>query len=311
MKICTDCKQSKSIINFSKCAKHGDGLSYKCKQCAYIYAKSYNIKNKEKIFNQRRENISSKKLAKYIPRREQTKINAKNHRQHCLDNKDTLTKQCNKCLIEKTLSLFDIGSKEKDGFQYTCKECCRSFAKEYRAENADEERERHAKYHVANKEAINARIALWAKNNPDKVRAKSRRFYENNTESEKARMKAWSKKNKEWVKNYNKQYRIDNAEYFKKYDNDYWRQNKSKVYAKNANRRAKRNMAFVSWANQDAIKDIYIQSQLKTQETGIIHHVDHIIPLINEKVCGLHNEFNLQILTAHENLSKSNKFEIV
>lgn len=55
------------------------------------------------------------------------------------------------------------------------------------------------------------------------------------------------------------------------------------------------------WANLEKIKEIYIN-----RPNGC--HVDHIIPLQGNNVCGLHVETNLQYLSAFENISKGNKF---
>lgn len=70
-----------------------------------------------------------------------------------------------------------------------------------------------------------------------------------------------------------------------------------------ANYKAAKLQRTPKWADQEKIKEIY-----KNCPEG--HHVDHIIPLRGNLVCGLHVENNLQYLAAEENLSKSNKFEI-
>lgn len=81
------------------------------------------------------------------------------------------------------------------------------------------------------------------------------------------------------------------------------------VAAKQAKRRAQELRATPAWADLDAIKRIYAKAARLSRETGIPHHVDHIIPLQGRLVCGLHIEGNLQILPAADNISKSNKFE--
>jgi len=68
-----------------------------------------------------------------------------------------------------------------------------------------------------------------------------------------------------------------------------------------AKRRAAKLRACPSWADVAAIRDIYLNCP-----EG--YHVDHVIPLQGDNVCGLHVETNLQYLTAEENLKKGNKF---
>lgn len=42
---------------------------------------------------------------------------------------------------------------------------------------------------------------------------------------------------------------------------------------------------------------------------GYDYQLDHIIPIIHEKVCGLNVHWNMQILTKEENVFKSNRFD--
>ena len=64
----------------------------------------------------------------------------------------------------------------------------------------------------------------------------------------------------------------------------------------------------VSWANKKKIKRVYELCKMISEDTGAMHHVDHIIPLIGKNISGLHVHTNLQILPASENFKKNNKF---
>lgn len=74
------------------------------------------------------------------------------------------------------------------------------------------------------------------------------------------------------------------------------------------NRRCAQSKRTPSWANQDLIECKYLEAKFMEWFTGEKYHVDHIVPLSGKNVCGLHVEYNLQVIPAKENLVKNNKF---
>ena len=68
-----------------------------------------------------------------------------------------------------------------------------------------------------------------------------------------------------------------------------------------AERRSSKLLATPTWGQQ-GIKEFYINCPIG-------YEVDHIIPLKNKIVCGLHVVNNLQYLSAEANRIKSNKYE--
>lgn len=90
--------------------------------------------------------------------------------------------------------------------------------------------------------------------------------------------------------------------------------NRERIAADRAARCAKRYAAKRSrtppWLSPEHLAEIrgfYIRARNSTKETGILHHVDHIEPLLGRDSCGLHVPWNLQVLTGSENCKKSNK----
>jgi len=62
-------------------------------------------------------------------------------------------------------------------------------------------------------------------------------------------------------------------------------------------------------AQKQRTLEIYAATQHLQELTATIYHVDHIVPLCGETVCGLHVWWNLQPLTERDNLLKRNMFD--
>jgi len=124
------------------------------------------------------------------------------------------------------------------------------------------------------------------------AKAAGKRYYQKNREAVIARAAA---RPHEEVKGYKQKYKDANPELYK---------------ALVSVRKRRHRAATPSWITKDQklqIRQMYLEAQRLTKLTGERYVVDHIVPLINEAVCGLHVPWNLRIMTQEENLRKSNK----
>ncbi|HEX7906776.1 MAG TPA: hypothetical protein VF534_01605 [Paraburkholderia sp.] len=113
----------------------------------------------------------------------------------------------------------------------------------------------------------------------------------------------------------NRRYYAEKADEINAQKRGYWAKNRQRmreanhhvVIQLNAERKAHIRRATPSWADKVAIRAVYAESARLTRETGIPHHVDHIIPLKGELVCGLHVHWNLRAIPWRDNITKKNK----
>jgi hypothetical protein len=81
-----------------------------------------------------------------------------------------------------------------------------------------------------------------------------------------------------------------------------------KENAKYKRRHVAKLQAVPQWADKAKVDWFYAEAQRLLRATGMSYDVDHIVPLQSKYVCGLHCEFNLQLLPSALNKSKGNKF---
>lgn len=190
-------------------------------------------------------------------------------------------KICSRCLEVKPISGFYTSVTNRGGYQSRCKDCCKTSAKEWKSNNIDLVRTRR---NTADREKRRER-GLKRQRRTASEAAELHRIQERQRYvEEKGRIK-------ERVANYKKQ-------------------NAGKVAQYNAKRKAAKLKAAVPWANIALLNAAYELAQTRTADSGFAWHVDHIIPLQHPLVCGLHNEFNIQVIPASVNCSKQNSFDV-
>lgn len=143
----------------------------------------------------------------------------------------------------------------------------------------------------------------------DSIRMLEKAQYCRNREAKKASIKKYYIANKERILDNEKARSLVNAEHIRAVKAIYRKNNPQKIRELNGTRRAIERRAMPLWADRERIKEIYKLAHEIWATTGVEQHVDHIIPLRGKFVSGLHVPENLQVISAKDNLSKSNKYQ--
>lgn len=194
----------------------------------------------------------------------------------------------------------------------SCKACHYAYVNEWKA---------------ANRQAVAAQGREYRTANQDAVATGKKAYYEAHKEALTQKMRDGYAANKSGFSEVSRAYYRTNATPIKARAKEaYYRDIEasrakgrlaSKRYAK-ANRAVK-NAAYSAyrssklkatphWANAFFIREAYSLAKLREKVCGGKWHVDHIVPLKSEKVCGLHCEANLQVIPAQANHTKNNKY---
>ena len=212
-------------------------------------------------------------------------------------------KTCSKCGEEKLEELFPkqrtlcrpCWSLYRKAFREREKESIKGYMQEYRQRSTSKERKRELdrEYYKNNKEKVTLVNSIWYSRNRTKMLKYKSEWYQANKERCSRNSKIWEANNRERVRE------LSRAQS---------KRNLHKELAKTNKRRTLKLKAIPKWANDFFIEEAYALAKLRTELTGFKWHVDHIVPLKSDIVCGLHCEQNLQVIPAIENIMKSNKY---
>lgn len=233
-------------------------------------------------------------------------------------------KTCSHCKATKPKFEFTKASSRKDGLNPWCKECTRSNCKK---EDRAKAKARSAAWYVENRDRRRDAVKEWLAANPGKSAEYCRKWRDANPDLSAEANRAWYEKNRAKKLANDKRRRDGNLQKFLERERASYERNRESAIAKNAKWReangpkiaayaakrrsakAERTPAWLSVEQHEAILKFYIDAADMSVATGILHHVDHIVPLRGKTVSGLHVPWNMQILTATDNLKKNNRHE--
>ena len=175
----------------------------------------------------------------------------------------------------------------------SCTECLaarrREYMREWSEKNPEAKKQRAAKWYQKNREEVIERVRANYYKDVDASRQRARDYAETHKEEAKTRIKKWSQ---------------ENPERKRQNDKAWVAANKERAHSLKAKYRAARRQACPPWVDDEhmaRIHEIYRLRREISDRTGVVHEVDHIVPLQGKIVCGLHVWWNLRVIPREEN----------
>lgn len=216
---------------------------------------------------------------------------------------DAILKRCGRCSSSKPLSDFYRGGKA--GY---CIPCEKTYKRERYLANADFFKAKSREWAHDNKERKRATDKAWSTSNRERVAANQRAWVAKNPEKRKLSYTTSRARNLDAYRAREAAYRDRRRHECNERIRLWKKKNPHKLTFYFHKRRAAILLAIPVWADLDAIHAMYVEAQRMQRDSGIQHHVDHVVPLIHPLVCGLHCEANLRVIEAEENVRKGNRW---
>lgn len=232
------------------------------------------------------------------------------------------TKQCTKCGEIKPAIEFSSDKQKKDGKASHCKVCKRKSYSEYhrrnpeiaksrdaawRANNPDRARERRHDYYIANKEDAIEQSRKWREQNACRASENRKKYYYATIEYQRERKAKYLELNGDKIRERARESRKKHRDACNARSRKWAKDNPARHRANCARRRAAQLNATPFWSESEEIAALYEKARAIQKATGHEFHVDHIVPLQSNLVCGLHVLSNLRIIEGYPNRSKGNR----
>ena len=295
---CSCCRQVKDVSLFDKNKKAFYGVSSICKACGLDKVRKY------------KEKIKGRKLNNRVGRHNTSNI--------FNDKEELVSKLCLSCKIHKAPIAFRKVPSMRHGLSSKCIECAPLTNSKLYIKKVDGvciERECGVCRNIKGSHSFNnTSNGIGVKSTCKdcyviQSKVKRQNMSEEQKQYHREKTAKWKRDNQSKASESDRNSKNKRKDLNKKLKKIWAAKNKGKIRSYNSKRREmiKSSTHHVIFKNE--IQELYDNSVWLEDTLGVLYHVDHIIPIVHEGICGLHTPANLMIVESTHNHQKSNKWD--